>query len=253
MPITANSLSRDSLNFIRNRLSSFIMLALLASFIFYLLLQVTAPDVTQLHLLITKSVGSEQLSAQELQAALNGLSADQKQDIVKMAVPLFGSIALSVFISDLILVAGVITLTIQVSQGIHTSALRAIGASAFSLPMLLILMAAAYLLIIFGLSLYLLPGLFFAFALVLSPIVLLESRQGLIYAITTGWNIAFSHLRLVLPMLLFTLSAKFILFALTVNVSSISPALAVLLMTALSNMLTAFMFVYLFRLYMQVK
>lgn len=178
MPITANSLFRDSLNFIRYQLSSFIMLALLASFIFYLLIQATAPDVTQLHQLIIQSVGSAQLSAEELQTSLKSLSLEQQQEIVRMAVPLFGSIALSVFLSDLILVAGVITLTIQVSQGMRTSALRAIGSSATSLPTLMILTAAAYLLILFGMSIYLLPGIFFAFVLVLSPIVLLESKKA---------------------------------------------------------------------------
>lgn len=253
MPITANSLFRDSVNFIRNQLSSFIMLALLASFISYVLLRAFAPDATELHRLITGTVGSSQVSQSELQNAVKNMSPEQQLEIVKAAMPLFSAIAISFLLSNILLIGGVITLVIQVSQGQATSALRAIGASATSLPMLLILIILSSFIILFGLSLYLLPGLFFAFVLVMSPIALLEAKQGLINAISTSWNMAFTHLKIILPILLFVLSAKFILFMLSVNLVSVSPVVISLLMSTVSNLITAFLFVYLFRLYMLIK
>ncbi|AWH87120.1 YciC family protein [Limnobaculum parvum] len=253
MPITANSLFRDSVNFIRNQLSSFIMLALLASFISYVLLQAMMPDTTGLHQMITGSVGSSAMTRGEVEQIIKGMSHEQQLAIVETAAPLFGAMALSFLLSQTLLIAGTITLVIQVSQGQSSSALRAIGSSITSLPMLIVLLVISSMLITFGLSLYLLPGLFFAFVLVLSPIIMLESRKGLIYAISTSWGMAFANLRIVLPILLFTLSTKFILLVITINLSAVSPMAVALLLSAISNLVTAFLFVYLFRLYMQVK
>ncbi|GKX62603.1 YciC family protein [Pragia fontium] len=253
MPITANSLFRDSVNFIRNQLSSFIMLALLASFISYMLFQALVPNTTELHKIITDAIGTSQVSRSELQSVINGMSREQQLSIVEAAMPLFGAMGLSFLLSNLLLIGGVVTLIMQVSQGHKTSALRSIGSSAASLPMLLLLLVISLPLIFFGFSLYLLPGIFFIFVLVMAPIILLESKQGLIHAISTSWSMAFSNVKIILPIVLFTLSVKFILFMLSVNVAASSPVAISLLVDAISYLVTAFMFVYLFRLYMQVK
>ncbi|MDR0805783.1 MAG: hypothetical protein LBN41_03435 [Enterobacteriaceae bacterium] len=253
MPITANALFRDSVNFIRNQFSRFIMLAFLASVISYVLLQALVPDTTALHQMITDAVGSNQISRAELQNAINNMSQEQQLSLVEEAMPLFGSIGISFLLSNVMLIGGVITLVIQVSKGQTTSVLHALGTSAAFLPMLLILMLISSLVILFGLSFYLLPGLFFAFALALSPVILLEAKQGIIYAITTSWRMAFAHMKIVLSILLFTLSIKFILLMLSVNLAPAAPMVISLLMETISNLITAFLFVYLFRLYMQIK
>jgi hypothetical protein len=51
MPITANTLYRDSFNFFRNQLASILILALLTAFISVMLNQVFSPDIEQLKIL----------------------------------------------------------------------------------------------------------------------------------------------------------------------------------------------------------
>lgn len=51
MPITANTLYRDSFNFFRNQVASIVLLALLTAFISVLLNQAFSPDIEQLKIL----------------------------------------------------------------------------------------------------------------------------------------------------------------------------------------------------------
>ncbi len=69
MPITASALYRDSFNFMRNQLTSILLLALLTAFITVILNQLLIPSGDQLSLLSATSddlSGTTGMSLQEL-------------------------------------------------------------------------------------------------------------------------------------------------------------------------------------------
>ncbi|PHI31313.1 YciC family protein [Budvicia aquatica] len=254
MSITANSLSRDSVNFIRNQLSSFIMLALLTSFIMVALLHALAPDLSELQALVSNAVGGvTPMSRSELRAIVAAMPKEQQIAIAEATIPLVTATAGSFLISNLLLTAGVITLVQQVSNQQATSAIRALGASVHILPKLLILFIISTFVILIGLSFYFLPGIFLTYALVLSPAILISSQKGIIDSIIMSWKIALANIKIILPAFLFAISVEFLLYALTIEMAMRSSIVVSILLVGAGNLITAYFLVYLFRFYMLVK
>ncbi|EEP97420.1 hypothetical protein yaldo0001_17140 [Yersinia aldovae ATCC 35236] len=173
MPITANTLYRDSFNFLRNQMPAILLLALLTAFITVMLNQAFIPDTEQLSTLSTTendltSSGSN-MSISEI---VSQMTPEQQMVLLKVsAVATF-----SALVGNVLLVGGLLTLISMVSTGRRISALQAIGLSLPILPRLLLLMFIGTLLVQLGLTMFIVPGVVLAVALSLSPVIVTTEK-----------------------------------------------------------------------------
>ncbi|EKN5951946.1 TPA: UPF0259 family protein [Yersinia enterocolitica] len=249
MPITANTLYRDSFNFLRNQLAAILLLALLTAFITVMLNQAFIPDTEQLSILSSTEsdfASSGNLSITELVAQLT-----PEQQIILLKVS--AAATFSALVGNVLLVGGMLTLISIVSQGRRVSALQAIGISLPILPRLLLLMFIGTLLIQLGITLFIVPGIIIAVALSLSPIIVSTEKMGVFAAMKTSVKLAFANVRLIIPAMMLWIAAKLILLYLVNHLTVLPTPIASVVLSALSNLVSALLLVYLFRLYMLLR
>ncbi|AOF14890.1 TPA: YciC family protein [Yersinia enterocolitica] len=249
MPITANTLYRDSFNFLRNQLAAILLLALLTAFITVMLNQAFIPDTEQLSILSSTEsdfASSGNLSITELVAQLT-----PEQQIILLKVS--AAATFSALVGNVLLVGGMLTLISMVSQGRRVSALQAIGISVPILPRLLLLMFIGTLLIQLGITLFIVPGIIIAVALSLSPIIVSTEKMGVFAAMKTSVKLAFANVRLIIPAMMLWIAAKLILLYLVNHLTALPTPIASVVLSALSNLVSALLLVYLFRLYMLLR
>ncbi|HDL8284141.1 TPA: UPF0259 family protein [Yersinia enterocolitica] len=249
MPITANTLYRDSFNFLRNQLAAILLLALLTAFITVMLNQAFIPDTEQLSILSSTEsdfASSGNLSITELVAQLT-----PEQQIILLKVS--AAATFSALVGNVLLVGGMLTLISMVSQGRRVSALQAIGISVPILPRLLLLMFIGTLLIQLGITLFIVPGIIIAVALSLSPIIVSTEKMGVFAAMKTSVKLAFANVRLIIPAMMLWIAAKLILLYLVNHLTVLPTPIASVVLSALSNLVSALLLVYLFRLYMLLR
>ncbi|CFB70445.1 YciC family protein [Yersinia enterocolitica] len=249
MPITANTLYRDSFNFLRNQLAAILLLALLTAFITVMLNQAFIPDTEQLSILSSTEsdfASSGNLSITELVAQLT-----PEQQIILLKVS--AAATFSALVGNVLLVGGMLTLISMVSQGRRVSALQAIGISLPILPRLLLLMFIGTLLIQLGITLFIVPGIIIAVALSLSPIIVSTEKMGVFAAMKTSVKLAFANVRLIIPAMMLWIAAKLILLYLVNHLTALPTPIASVVLSALSNLVSALLLVYLFRLYMLLR
>lgn len=249
MPITANTLYRDSFNFLRNQLAAILLLALLTAFITVMLNQAFIPDTEQLSILSSTEsdfASSGNLSITELVAQLT-----PEQQIILLKVS--AAATFSALVGNVLLVGGMLTLISMVSQGRRVSALQAIGISLPILRRLLLLMFIGTLLIQLGITLFIVPGIIIAVALSLSPIIVSTEKMGVFAAMKTSVKLAFANVRLIIPAMMLWIAAKLILLYLVNHLTALPTPIASVVLSALSNLVSALLLVYLFRLYMLLR
>ncbi|AJJ62716.1 YciC family protein [Yersinia aldovae] len=250
MPITANTLYRDSFNFLRNQMPAILLLALLTAFITVMLNQAFIPDTEQLSTLSTTendltSSGSN-MSISEI---VSQMTPEQQMVLLKAsAVATF-----SALVGNVLLVGGLLTLISMVSTGRRISALQAIGLSLPILPRLLLLMFIGTLLVQLGLTMFIVPGVVLAVALSLSPVIVTTEKIGVFAAIKVSMKLAFANVRLIVPAMMLWIAAKLILLYLDSHLTILPTTIATVVLSALSNLVSALLLVYLFRLYMFLR
>ncbi|QHB32702.1 UPF0259 family protein [Yersinia canariae] len=249
MPITANTLYRDSFNFLRNQLPAILLLALLTAFITVMLNQAFIPDSEQLSTLTSTEsdfASSGNLSITELVAQLT-----PEQQIVLLKVS--AAATFSALVGNVLLVGGMLSLISMVSQGRRVSALQAIGISLPILPRLLLLMFIGTLLIQLGITLFIVPGIIIAVALSLSPVIVTTEKMGVFAAMKASIKLAFANVRLIIPAMMLWIAAKLILLYLVNHLTALPTPIASIVLASLSNLVSALLLVYLFRLYMLLR
>ncbi|WP_145539939.1 YciC family protein [Yersinia alsatica] len=249
MPITANTLYRDSFNFLRNQLPAILLLALLTAFITVMLNQAFIPGTEQLSILSASEsdfASSGNISIRDMVAQLT-----PEQQIVLLKVS--AAATFSALVGNVLLVGGMLTLMSMVSMGRRVSALQAIGISVPILPRLLLLMFIGTLLIQLGLMLFIVPGIAIAVALSLSPVIVTTEKIGVFAAIKTSSKLAFANVRLIIPAMMLWIAAKLVLLYLVNHLTALPAPIASVILSALSNLVSALLLVYLFRLYMLLR
>ncbi|AHM73820.1 YciC family protein [Yersinia hibernica] len=249
MPITANTLYRDSFNFLRNQLPAILLLALLTAFITVMLNQAFIPDTEQLSTLNSTDsdlASSGNLSITELVAQL---TPEQQMVLLKVSA----AATFSALVGNVLLVGGMLTLISMVSQGRRVSALQAIGISVPILPRLLLLMFIGTLLIQLGITLFIVPGIIIAVALSLSPVIVTTEKIGVFAAMKASIKLAFANVRLIIPAMMLWIAAKLILLYLVNHLTVLPTPVASVVLASLSNLVSALLLVYLFRLYMLLR
>ncbi|CAI0932509.1 YciC family protein [Serratia liquefaciens] len=249
MPITANTLYRDSFNFFRNQLASILILALLTAFISVMLNQVFSPDIEQLKILSATEGDFAASAGMGLQEIIQQMTPEQQMVLLKVSA----AATFSALVGNVLLVGGMLTLVRLVSQGQRLSALRAIGASAPELPRLLLLLFICTLLIQLGLTLFVVPGVIMAIAFSLAPVITTADKKGVFASIKLSCKLAFANARVIVPAMMLWLAAKLLVLFMVSHLSVLTPNVASVVLTALSNLVSALLLIYLFRLYMLLR
>lgn len=249
MPITANTLYRDSFNFFRNQLTSILMLALLTAFISVLLNQAFSPDVEQLKILSATEGDFAASAGMGIQEIIQQMTPEQQMVLLKVSA----AASFSALIGNVLLLGGMLALIPLVSQGQRISALRAIGASAPMLPRLLILMFLCTLMVQLGITAFIVPGIVLAVGLALAPMIMSGEKAGIFTSIRSSFRLSFANVRLISPAIMLWLAAKLALLLLVGVLSALHPTIGMVIIGALSNLISALLIIYLSRLYMLVK
>ncbi|QTF08336.1 UPF0259 family protein [Brenneria izadpanahii] len=249
MPITANALYRDTMNFTRNQFISILMMSLLTAFITVILNHAFAPGNEELQTL--NNVSSDLSSSVELgmMDMIQQMTPEQQVVLLKMSA----AGTFSALVGNAILTGGILMLIQMVSAGNRTSALRAIGASAPVLPRLFILILFCTLLIQFGMLFLIVPGVLLAIALSLSPIIVVTEKRGVFSAIKTSSKLAYANLRVTAPAVILWMLTKIAILLLVTKIPMFSPTVLSVLLNGLSNLISAILLIYLFRLYMLLR
>ncbi|PWC12448.1 YciC family protein [Brenneria corticis] len=249
MPITANTLYRDTMNFTRNQFITILMMSLLTAFITVILNQAFAPGSEELQTL--NNAGGDLSSSVELglMDLIQQMTPEQQTVLLKMSA----AGTFSALIGNAILTGGIIMLIQTVSAGNRTSALRAIGASAPVLPRLFLLILLCTLVIQLGMLFLVIPGVLLAIALSLSPVIAVTEKRGVVSSIKTSVKLAYANLRVTAPAVILWLLTKIAILLLVTKITVFSPTVMAVLLNGLSNLISAILLVYLFRLYMLLR
>ncbi|MCI4186753.1 envelope biogenesis factor ElyC [Dickeya dianthicola] len=249
MPITASRLYRDTLNFTRNQFFSILMLALLTSLITVVLGHVFTPGSDQLQLLSNSNVDLSAIEQPSISDIIQQLSPEQQMVLLKASAA--GTFA--TLVGNALLTGGILMLIQLVSAGHQTSALRAIGASVPLLPRLFFLILVCTLLIQLGMLLVVVPGILLSIAFSLSPVIAVIEKRGLVASMRASSKLAFAHFRQTAPAVLLWLLAKVALLLLLTRLPVVSPTAIAVILNGISNVLSAMLLVYVFRLYMLAR
>ncbi|NIG63026.1 MAG: UPF0259 family protein [Serratia symbiotica] len=249
MPITANVLYRDSFNFFRNQLASILMLALLTASISLLLNQIFGTDAEMLKILSATKGDFAASASMDIQEFIHQMTPEQQLMLLKASA----ASTFSALVGNALLIGGVLTLLCLVSQGQRTSALRAIGSSAPALPRLMLLLFICSFMIQLGLRLLVVPGVIMAIGFSLASIITTTDKKGVLASIKLSCRLAFSNVRVIVPAMVIWLVAKLLLFFVFSNLPLLTPNAANLVITALSNVISALLLIYLFRLYILLR
>lgn len=249
MPIMASTLYRDMLNFTRNQLTGIILLALLAALISVALGHALSPSSDQLIILGADSGDIADTSSLSLQELVRQMTPEQQKVLLKASAA--GTFA--GLVGNVILAGGLLTMIRLVSNRQPVSVLRAIGLSAPILPRLLLLIFITTLLVQLGLLLIVLPGILLAIALSLAPVIAANDNLGVFKSMQLSSKLAFANLRLVTPAVLLWLLAKAAVLLLAAQMPQSSSLISAVLLNGLSNVISALLLIYLYRLYMLLR
>ena len=97
------------------------------------------------------------------------------------------------------------------------------------------------------------PGVLMAIAFALAPVIASVDKKGVFASLKLSSNLAFGNARVIVPAMMLWLAAKLLVLFLVSHLSVLTPNVASVVLTALSNLVSALLLIYLFRLYMLLR
>ncbi|UDG79921.1 YciC family protein [Candidatus Steffania adelgidicola] len=246
MPIRVSTLSKDMLNFFRYQFSSIMFLVLLSALISVVLGHALSPGCGQLMMLNNADYINETTNM-SLYQLVEEMSIDQQRILFKAAI----AGTLSSLLGNVVLSGALLTIIRMVSNRQPVSVFNAISLSVPLLTRLTVLIFLTTVLVQLGLLLIIVPGFLLAIAFSLAPVIIAtRDNAGAIKSMSISASLAFPNLRLLAPAVLLWLLAKVALLLLATQYVMISPLIIGVILNVLSNLISALLLIYLYRLYM---
>jgi hypothetical protein len=116
----------------------------------------------------------------------------------------------------------------------------------------MLLLFICNLMIHLGLRLLVVPGVIMIIAFSLASVVATD-KKGVFASIKLSCRLALANVRVIVPAMVLWLVAKLLLFFVFSHLPLLTPNAANLALTALSNLISALLLIYLFRLYILLR
>ncbi|WP_225639251.1 YciC family protein [Candidatus Profftia sp. (ex Adelges kitamiensis)] len=248
MSITARRLYRDTFNFFFNQLNTICFLGILTAFISMILNQIfTLGGYDIGNFFNTNNTLISGINFQEL---IKQMTPEQQIVLLKVSA----AASLSALIGNIVLLGSMLVLIPSVSEGKYISAPQAIYDSIPMLPRLLLLMFLCTLIVQLGITVFIVPGIMLAVGFSLSPIILSKEKTSVFRSIQSSFRISFINVRFISPVMIIWLAVKLTLLLLArIIISTLHPNISTIIISSLSHFASAFLIIYLSRLYMLIK